>query len=176
MAQTIATQKGRKPKAARLLEAQRALELHAAGVEDVNICEELGISRATLYRRMTWARSIVLDPTVAEYRANAALRIRESRRRIYAKLEERRPLVSLDGIVAYDKAGKVVTVPVCGPTEVAALIGQLTRLEDVEAKLRGGYAPTQVNVKHTVDSAFDTLLEELAANDPRPAETQESTP
>lgn len=165
----------RKTKAQTLAEAQRALELHIAGVEDVTICAELGISRATLYRRMQWARSIVLDPTVQEYRQNAAARIRESRRRIYTKLEERRPVVLLTGGVLRDADGNMVTEPVCGPTETAALIGQLTRLEDVEAKLRGGYAPTQVNVKHTVENAFDELLRELERNDPRPAETQEST-
>lgn len=166
----------KRTKAAMLAEAQRALELHVAGVEDVTICQELGISRATLYRRMQWARSIVLDPTVEEYRANAAARIRESRRRIYTKLEERRPvMIPLLGVVLRDADGEIVTEPVCGPTETAALVGQLTRLEDVEAKLRGGYAPTQVNVRHTVESAFDELLRELEKNDPRTAETQETT-
>lgn len=164
-----------KTKAARLLEAQRALELHASGVEDVIICEELKISRATLYRRMEWARSIVLDPTVEQYRQEAALRIRESRRRIYAKLEERRPVQTIVGPIMDPATGEWMTEPVCGPAEVAALTGQLVRLEDIEAKLRGGYAPTQVNVKHTVENAFDQLIAELAQNDPRPAETQETT-
>ena len=176
MGQTIAPSKARKTKAATLLEAQRALELHAAGVEDVNICEELGISRATLYRRISWARSIVLDPLVEEYRANAYLRIRESRRRVYAKLEERKPIVNaLTGTLVYTRDGEPVTEPVCGPAETASLVGQLARLEDLEAKLRGGYAPTQVNVQHTVRDAFATLMDELAANDPRPAEPQETT-
>lgn len=174
MAQTIANRKARKTKAATLAEAQRALELHVAGVEDLHICAELGISRATLYRRMQWARSIVLDPLVEEYRANAYLRIRESRRRVYAKLEERRPVVNaLTGNVVTDpRTGEVLTEPVCGPSETAALVGQLARLEDLEAKLRGGYAPTQVNVQHTVRDAFTTLLDELAANDPTPQEAR----
>jgi hypothetical protein len=165
-----------KTKAQTLAEAQRALELHVAGVEDVVICQELGISRATLYRRMQWARSIVLDPLVEEYRQNAYARIRESRRRIYEQLNATRPVVGLDGLTVLDRlTGQTLMEPVCGPAEVASLTGQLVRLEDVEAKLRGGYAPTQVNVQHTVRDAFATLMDELAANDPRPAETQETS-
>lgn len=176
MPQTIATRKGRKTNAARLLEAQRALEMHVAGVEDVHICEELKISRATLYRRMQWARSIVLDPTVEEYRANAAARAREGRRRIYAQLNATRPVLNLEGDVVRDPhTYEPMMEPVCTPAEVAALQGRLVQWDDFEAKIRGAYAPTQVNVQHTVKDAFAVLLEELERNDPRPTETQETT-
>jgi hypothetical protein len=168
VAQTIAPSKGRKSKAATLLEAQRALEMHVAGVEDVHICQELGISRATLYRRMQWARSVVLEPLVEEYRQEATARAREGRRRIYAQLNATRILTDpLTGVILRDDDGEPIRVPVCTPGEVAALQGRLVQWDDFEAKIRGGYAPTQVNVQHTVRNAFDTLLEELAANDPR---------
>lgn len=159
----------RKTKATTLLEAQRALELHVAGVEDVHICKELGISRATLYRRMQWARSIVLDPTVEEYRANAAARLREQRRRIYDTLNRTRPLTTPDGTIVRDDDGQPIIVPVCTPAEVAALEGRLTAIEDQEAKLRGGYAPTTVKHDVVVRDAFTTLLDELSRNDPTPA-------
>lgn len=158
-----------KPKAARLLEAQRCLELHAAGHEDVYICQELGISRATLYRRMEWARSVILDPLVAEYRSDAAIRIREARRRVYRTLEQTKALVETvlteEGIsyvgVVHPDTREPIMVPACSPTEIAALTAALVRLEDTEAKLRGGYAPTQVSVKHQVEDAWSALEAEL---------------
>lgn len=153
----------RKSRTARLLEAQRALELHVAGVEDVRICAELGISRATLYRRIAEARDFVLDPTVEQYRAEAAARIREARRRVYATLERTR--VDIDLLT-----GRPVEVPACDPAQVAALIGRIAQLEEVEARLRGGFAPTKVDHRHVVEDAFAQLVDELAA---RPAPTPE---
>ena len=44
----------------------------------------------------------------------------------------------------------------------------IVRLEDTEAKLRGGYAPTKVDHTHTVRDALDDLLDELEG---RPAMT-----
>jgi hypothetical protein len=152
----------RKSRTTRLLEAQRALELHVAGVEDVRICAKLGISRATLYRRIAEARDFVLDPTVEQYRAEATARIREARRRVYATLERTRTDITPDGTL--------VEVPACDPAQVAALVGRIAQLEEVEARLRGGFAPTKVDHRHVVDDAFAQLVDELAA---RPAPTPE---
>lgn len=162
-----------KLKAERLLEARRALDLHVAGVEDDDICRELRISTSTLRRRIAWALEQVVDPTVADYRAEAAARIRESRRRLYSTLTATRPALTIDGMPVTDPhTGAPMVVPVCDPTQVAALTGQLIRLEELEAKLRGGFAPTQVNVRHTIEDAFDALMRELNGT-PDPA-TQEA--
>jgi hypothetical protein len=159
-----------KPRAARLMEARRALDMHVAGVEDDDICRELQISTSTLRRRIKWALEQVVDPSVADYRAEAAARIRESRRRLYATLSERRPLLTIDGMPVTDpRTGEPMTVPVCDPTQVASLTAQLIRLEELEAKLRGGFAPTQINVRHVVEDAFDVLMRELEATPPAPA-------
>lgn len=182
MSGNAVARRAHKPKAARLLEAQRCLELHASGVEDVHICEELGISRATLYRRMEWARSVILDPLVEEYRSDAAIRIREARRRVYRTLEQTKPytetMLTENGIAVVPVLmpdGSPVMVPACTPTEIASLTAALVRLEDTEAKLRGGYAPTQVNVKHEVADAWAALEAELTAAQTRTTPADQET-
>lgn len=162
-----------KPKADRLIEAETALRMHLAGVEDSTICRELRISRSTLKRRIAWALQQVVDPTVEQYRQEATARIRESRRRIYQMLEAQRPHHNaLTGAPVIDpKTGTFIMEPVCGPAEVAALTGRLRELEETEAKLRGGFAPTKVDHTVTVNDALETLFRELEANDgPRPVD------
>lgn len=148
-----------RPKAERLMDAKRALDMRLAGTDDIDICRQLGISRATLFRWIRWALDQQIDPTVEQYREEAAGRIRESRRRIYATLNATRQDVDV-------LSGKVIAVPVPTPAEVAALVGRLAQLEDLEAKLRGGYAPTRVDVTHRVQDAFDQLLQELNSTTP----------
>lgn len=159
-----------KSKAERLLEAETAMRLHVSGVEDSVICRQLGISKATLKRRIRWALDQVVDPTVAEYREEAQARIRESRRRIYETLSREEPvIVEIGGSsmpLLDPETGERVMRPVCGPAEIAALTGRLRELEELEAKLRGGFAPTQVNHQHTVTDAFAVLMEEINAVQP----------
>jgi hypothetical protein len=163
-----------KTKSERLLEAQRALEMHLAGIDDVHICAELHISKSTLQRRIRWALQQVVDPTVEEYREEAAARIRLARRTVLEALAERVPVQTFAG-PAVDRDGNLVMQRRAGPSETAALVGRLLDAETVEAKLRGGFAPTTVNVKHTVEDAFDRLMAELGANDPAPA-TERTAP
>lgn len=157
-------------KAERLMLAKRALDLRLSGVDDLVICRELAISRATLFRWIDWAMRQQIDPTVEQYRQEAAARIRESRRRIYETLAREEPVtVAIGGIevtLMDPETGEPQMAPVCGPNEIAALTGRLVQLEETEAKLRGGFAPTQVNHQVTVSDAFDALLAELDASQP----------
>lgn len=149
-----------KRRSERLLEAQRALEMHLAGIDDVHICAELRISKPTLKRRITWALEQVVDPTVEEYREEAAARMRLARRTILEAAAERVPVLTIAGPV-YDGDGQLVTQRRAGPSETASLMQAFVKVEETEAKLRGGFAPTQVNVKHTVEDAFERLVDEL---------------
>lgn len=160
----------RKTRSARLMEAQRALELHLAGHPDVYICAELRISKATLHRRIRWALDQVVDPTVAEYREEATARLRLARRTILEAAAERIPVQTIAGI-ATDRDGNVITQRRAGPSETASLMNALVNVETTEAKLRGGFAPAQVHVRHTVEDAFARLEAELAALD-TPAEKE----
>lgn len=153
-------------KAERLMDAKRALDMRLAGADDLTICAELRISRATLYRWITWALSQQIEPTIAQYRQEATSRIREQRRRLYATLNATTTTVD-------PATGRFVEAPLCGPSDVAALIGRLHALEDQEARLRGGYAPTKVDVSVRVADAFDELLAELNKTSPAATTTQE---
>jgi transposase len=156
-------------KAERLMDAKRALDLRLAGVDDYTICRDLGVSKSTLKRWIRWALDQQLDPTVEQYREEAAGRIREARRRIYATLAETR---TVEWINPGTGELQVRTEPLCGPADIAALTGRLVQLEEQEAKLRGGYMPVRVDVTHTVKDAFDQLLAEQEHTPPvtRPAD------
>lgn len=149
-------------KAGGLLEAQAILELRLQGMSDIEICERLRISRSTLQRRVEWALKVRVDPTVEQYRQEATARIHLARKRIFQELATgERWLID-------PATGEDVKILGAGPVEVSSLVGRLAQLEDLEAKLRGAYAPTQVDV--TVRDGLIADLEAALARGGAPVE------
>ena len=154
-----AVARNRKTKAETLAEAQRALEMRLSGVRDYYICEELGISLATLRRRIDLALAHTLTPVVDRYRTEQRERLSEYRRRLLAEVNA--PMREL-----IDPAtGEPVVISAAGPAEVAALIGKLIALEERLAKLDGLDAPTRISVETQVDAELAALADQLGAND-----------
>jgi len=147
----------------RLLEGEAILRADRAGVPPVETCLRLGISRPTYYRRLDEARRFVLDPTVEQYRADAAGRLAMGRRVVVETLT-RTERTLLD-----PETGEMVSVQTATPAEVAALVGRWVQIEETEAKLRGAFAPTKVDHTVTVRDALDVLAEQLGMNDPQEA-------
>lgn len=158
-------------KAARFADAQRALELHLSGLPTPAICEELHISRRTLYRWIEWAMSVRIDPTVEQYRAQATYRIGMLRA---AALDTLRQVPTTTRTLLDPETGEAVRLP-ADPAAVARLIDTLDRLEDREARIRGGYAPTRVDVTVAQADAWSALEAELAKAEAAPAPSS-STP
>ena len=108
MGTAVARTRSKRTRAETEAEIVRVYELYVAGAEPVHIARELGISRATVYRRIDAGRKLRLDPLVDEYRHDAITRVNEARRRIYATLERTQPLVNaLTGTVVHDDDGEL---------------------------------------------------------------------
>lgn len=163
MGQAVARRRSR---AEILDEAQRALDMRLRGFRDFEVCRELGISRATLNRRVKLALEQRLNPTVDQYRDEQRERITVYRRRILDELEVLGRRRDAAGRMLLDvETGETIIVAPDTAASVAALLGRLTQLEERLARLDGLDAPTRVSVESTVDAELAALAEQLAAND-----------
>lgn len=154
-----------KTKAETAAEAQRALELHLAGVPSYHACQQLGISKSTYHRRIRWAMTFRIAPKVDEYRQEQNARLDMYQHRLLEELA--RPA----GMLLTDQGAAIPVGQVRG-TDAAAVIGKLLAIEERRARLNGLDAPTKVDHNVRVQDSFATLLDELAQNDPTKRQEQ----
>lgn len=150
--------RARKSKAQRLADAIAACDQHLTGVPLYEIATGFGVSVRTIQRWIEWAMSLRADPTVDQYRAEAVARINRSRRNLNTALD----LIPKAARVLEDPATgeRVVVVP--DLSLVPRITDSLTKLDDQEAKLRGAFAPTRVDVTVQERDAWASLEAELA--------------
>lgn len=164
-----------KTKAERLAEAHETFQMRQRGMSDYEVCQQLGISKRTLYRRIDLALTTFVEPDVDRYRSEQEDRLREYRRRLLDELDAlgRRQANAGRWLVNPETGDRVYVEP-SAASEVAAIVGKLLQGEERHAKLRGLDAPTRIDVQSEVDRDLAALAEELNAlpRTPKPEEAK----
>jgi hypothetical protein len=119
-------------------------ELKQQGLSFQAIADHLGMSKAAAYRAHERAVSNLPPQGVDAYRAAMYARIATAREAVMDVLNARHITVSNGQIIRED--GR----PIEDDAPVLAAVDRLLKLDDQEAKLRGAYPKTEVNVTGNV--------------------------